>query len=44
MSFNKTKREVLHFSYKSSIHSYRLEAEWLESCMKGKYLGILVHS
>ena len=37
--FSKTKCQALHFTHNNSIHHYRLEAKWLESCMEEKDLG-----
>ena len=42
MSFNKC--QVLHFSHKNPMYCYRLEAEWMESCMEEKVLWVLVDS
>jgi len=42
MRFNKAKCWVLHLSHNNSMQCYRLGEEWLESCPKGKDLGVLV--
>ena len=44
MSFDETQSSILHFCYKNSMHHCRLGAEQLESCMAGKYLGVLADS
>lgn len=36
--------QVLHFTHKNPVYCYRLEAEWLGSCMEEKVLCVLVGS
>ncbi|KAJ7426595.1 hypothetical protein WISP_14484 [Willisornis vidua] len=43
MSLNKATCWVLHFHHKKPRHHYRLEEEWLESCLAEKDLGVLVN-
>jgi len=42
MSFNKTKRWVLHFGHSNPMHDCRLWTEWLVKWVEEKDLGLLV--
>ncbi|KAJ7419222.1 rna-directed dna polymerase from mobile element jockey-like [Pitangus sulphuratus] len=44
MSFSKAKCQDLHFNHNKPTTSYRLRAEWLESCPVENDLEVLVNS
>ena len=42
LSFDRDKCRILHFGHNNPKQPYRLEEEWLESCLTEKDLGVMM--